>query len=149
MYDIFKSVIESGRYELNDMLTKIDTIWVQGDISEEEKTELVALAQEKANPENSYAPLQKQVNELYEMYETLEKRVAALEGGEPEEPEEYPEWYKWDGLGNCPWQTGSKCTHNEKKWVSKVDNNIWEPGAEGVHETIWEEVVEEQTDGAD
>lgn len=44
MYDVIKNVIESGRYELNDMLKKIDTIWIQGDITEEQKKELVMVA---------------------------------------------------------------------------------------------------------
>ena len=57
MYDIIKSVIESKRYELTNMLTKIDTIWVQGDLTDEQRTELIALAQQNAQPENSYAPL--------------------------------------------------------------------------------------------
>lgn len=37
MYEIVKNVIMSKRYELNDMLKKIDTLWVQGDITEEQK----------------------------------------------------------------------------------------------------------------
>ena len=32
MHDTIKDVINSGRYELNDMLHKIDTLWVQGDL---------------------------------------------------------------------------------------------------------------------
>lgn len=151
MHEIIKNVILSGRYELSDMLAKIDTIWLQGGITEDERTELTVLAQEKADPENSYAPLQRQITTLFENYtelagelKALSDRVTTLEGGsvEPEEPEEYPAWYRWDGIGLSPWNNGSKCNHNGKKWVSHVDNNIWEPGAEGVHETIWEEIEE-------
>ncbi len=46
MYEIIKAVIESGRYELSDMLTKIDTLWIQDDIADDQKTELVALARQ-------------------------------------------------------------------------------------------------------
>ena len=42
MYEIFKNVINSKRYNLDDMLKKIDTLWVQGDITEEQKKELEA-----------------------------------------------------------------------------------------------------------
>lgn len=35
MYEIIKSVIQSGRYELTDMLTKIDTLWVQGSLTDD------------------------------------------------------------------------------------------------------------------
>lgn len=154
MYDIIKQVILSGDYELKNMLTKIDTIWIKNDITEEQRTELIALANENAVPENNYANVQEQINALVSTVNTLttdlkkvKDRVTVLEGGEvdqPEPKEEYPAWYMWDGLGTCPWQTGSKCTHNGKKWESQVDNNIWEPGAPGVHETIWKEVIEEQ-----
>lgn len=87
MYDIIKSVIESKRYELTDMLTKIDTIWVQGDLTDEQRTELVALAQQNAQPENSYAPLQAQIDKAFEQIAALAARVAALEAGESTEPE--------------------------------------------------------------
>lgn len=40
MYQIIKDVLTSGRYELNDMLKKIDTIWLQGDIDDGQKAEL-------------------------------------------------------------------------------------------------------------
>lgn len=160
MYDIIKSVIQSGRFELKDMMKKIDTIWIQGDITEEQKAELVTLAQEKANPENSFAPLQDQINEAFKEIEKLaitvsenikgmsaikeavEKLGGTISPTEPEPEEEYPEWYEWNGIGLCPWQTGSKCTHNGEKYISKVDNNIWEPGAIGVYDNIWEKVTE-------
>lgn len=59
------------------------------------------------------------------------------------EPEEHPEWHAWDGVTSpCPWNKGKKCTHNGRKWESQVDNNVWEPGAQGVHDTIWKEIVE-------
>lgn len=44
MYDTIKDVINSGRYELNDMLHKIDTLWVQGDLDDDQRDELVELA---------------------------------------------------------------------------------------------------------
>lgn len=35
-----------------------------------------------------------------------------------------------------PYMTGDKVSHNDKIWISTVDNNVWEPGAYG-----WDEVV--------
>lgn len=43
MYEIVKSIIESGRYELADMLRKIDTLWVQNELTEEQKKELAGI----------------------------------------------------------------------------------------------------------
>lgn len=145
MYSIIKNVIASRRYELGDMLGKIDTIWLQGDLTDAQRTELVELAQASADPANSYAPLQEQLNAVLDQVKALEERVAALEAGEDPEPapdpEEWPEWYAWNGIGKCPWQNGSKCTRSGVKYISHVDNNIWEPGAAGVHENIWEAVA--------
>lgn len=140
MYIIISNVIKSGNYELNDMLRKIDTIWVQGSLTDEERGELVELAQSNADPARSYAPLQEQINQAVDRIKALEGRMAKLEAGEEPEPEEWPEWYKWDGVGRVPWQNGSKCTHNGVRYISRVDNNVWEPGGEGVHENIWEAV---------
>ena len=53
MYDIVKNVIISGDFRLSDIHTKIDTIWLQGDLTEDERNELIAIPHQYANPENS------------------------------------------------------------------------------------------------
>lgn len=110
MFEIIKNVISEGRYALNDILKKIDTIWIQGDLTDDEKTDLVTMAREHALPENSFAPLQKQIDILAAQVTSLKseielhaKHIEALNttisnlGGEvtePEEPvqEEYPSY---------------------------------------------------------
>ncbi len=138
MYETIKSVIESGRYELSDMLKKIDTIWLQGDISEEQKTELVKQAQEKADPENSYAPLQKQIDNLYEIADRLDTdlktvtdRVTKLEGGEVEPPvdNECPE-YKQPTGSHDAYYKGDKVTFKGKKYICTAPEDyavVWNP----------------------
>lgn len=155
MYNIIKSVIESGRYELTDMLEKIDVIWIQGDITEEQKTELVALAQEKATPENSYAPLQEQINQAFEQIkeltatvnenakgmsaikEAVEKLGGTVTTPEPEPAEEYPEYVQPTGSHDA-YQIGDKITWNGKKYTCKLANCVWNPDA---YPAGWEEVV--------
>jgi len=45
------------------------------------------------------------------------------------------------------WVTGqsyskdAQVAHGGKTWISMVDNNVWEPGAAGVFDSIWKEVV--------
>ena len=159
MYEIVRNVIKSKRYALDDMLKKINTLWVQNDITEEQRKELVALAQANADPEQSNAPLQTQINELAKQQSALNATVTSLNatvqkiketvesGGtvvpepEPEPQEEYSAWEPYNGIPPVKWQTGSKCTHSGKKWESMVDNNVWEPGAFGVGPEIWKEVV--------
>jgi hypothetical protein len=50
--------------------------------------------------------------------------------------------------GEIPaWVTGqsyakdAQVTHGGKTWISMVDNNVWEPGADGVFDNIWKEAV--------
>ena len=50
-----------------------------------------------------------------------------------------PAWEQPDSTN--PYKTGDKVSHNGKIWESKVDNNVWEPGAVGT-ETLWVEVTE-------
>jgi len=46
-----------------------------------------------------------------------------------------PAWEQPDSTN--PYMTGDKVTHNDKTWISTVDNNVWEPGAYG-----WEEITD-------
>ena len=158
MYEIFKNVINSKEYSLEDILKKIDTKWVQSEITDEQRDELITLAQANANPENSNAPLQKQIEELSKKHITLEETVTALSatvqkiketvesGGtvvpEPEPPvtEECPAWEPYNGIPPVKYQVGSKVSHNGKKWESMVANNVWEPGTFGVGVEIWKEI---------
>ncbi|WP_302955140.1 hypothetical protein [Faecalitalea cylindroides] len=101
MYEIIKNVIDSGRFELVDILKKIDTIWLQGDITNEQRDELVELAREKAD-------ISQEVDILAKL-EDHEQRLRKLEEGGSEPSDEYPEyivghWYYKD----------DKITFNEK-----------------------------------
>lgn len=140
MYQIIKNVITSGRYELNDILGKIDTIWVQGDLTDNQRTELIDLARENADPAASYAPLQEQIDQAFAQIKALSERVALLESGErPEpapEPEEWPEFVQPTGAHNA-YAAGDKISYNGKHYVSKIDGNVWSPDA---YPQGWEEV---------
>lgn len=50
--------------------------------------------------------------------------------------EKYPPWSQPIGAHDA-YNSGNTVTHNEKKWVSEYDNNVWEPGVYG-----WKEVIE-------
>ena len=50
------------------------------------------------------------------------------------DPETIPEWIQPDSTN--PYMTGDKVTHNNKTWISTIDNNVWEPGVYG-----WDEVI--------
>ena len=47
--------------------------------------------------------------------------------------EEWPEWVQ--PVGNTDaYAMGAKVTHNSRRWISYVDNNVWEPGVWGWNE---------------
>jgi len=130
MYTIIKSIIISGRYELADMLRKIDIIWLQGDISDAEKDELISLARENAVPENSYASLQNQIDSLYrnmeEMAQSIQDLRMSLESAEPLQ-EEYPAWVQPTGAHDA-YNTKDKMTYTDgKTYICKMDGCVWGP----------------------
>ncbi len=102
------------------MLTKIDTLWVQSSLSDNERTELIALAREGAGVSQSVDVLEKLAD--------LDKRVAALERAgttDPEPGEEYPEYIpgKW-------YYKDDKITHNGQKYVCIAPGGVvcvWSP----------------------
>ena len=59
MYDVIRDVITTQRYVLADMLHKIDTLWAQGDIDVDQRTELIALAQGNADAAQEFNMLAK------------------------------------------------------------------------------------------
>ena len=128
MYDVIKDVINTRRYVLADMLHKIDTLWAQGDIDDEQRTELIALAQGNANTEQ-------EVNVLAKL-EELEQRVRALETGSTEPGEAYPDYVvgKW-------YYSGDKITFEGGKYKCIAPDGVvcvWSPKEYPVY---WELVV--------
>ena len=141
MYEIFKNALK-GNYELVDMLNKIAEYYIKGNLSKEEKEELEDEARTNANPENSYAPLETQLNEEFERIKSLEDRVSALEGIEPEEPsepvEEYPEYVQPTGAHDA-YKIGDKITYNGKHYECTFDGCVWNPDE---YPAGWKEVEE-------
>lgn len=138
MYDIIKTVILSKNYVLEDMLYKINKMWIESAITEEQKTELDNLARENANVENSYAPIQEQINQICFILDSMDNRIKKLKG--TEEPigpaEEYPE-YKQPTGAHDSYKNGDKVTYKGKKYICKMDNCVWSPDT---YPQAWEEV---------
>lgn len=44
--------------------------------------------------------------------------------------EEFPEWVRPIGAHDA-YSKGAKVTHNEERWTSDLDGNVWEPGVYG------------------
>lgn len=129
MYDVIKDVINTRRYVLADMLHKIDTLWAQGDIDDEQRTDLIALAQGNADTTQEMNVLEK--------LKELEQRVRALEESGVAEPgEEYPDYVagKW-------YYNGDKITFESGKYKCIAPAGVvcvWSPTE---YPPYWEMVV--------
>lgn len=129
MFDVILSVINTGIFELSDILVKIDTLWLKGDIDDDQRTELIDASREKADPSASYAPLQEQVDKLAEDLAALAARVTALEGGGKESGEEYPAYVQPTGAHDA-YHNGDKVTYNGTKYTCIAPEGVacvWNP----------------------
>ena len=72
MYQIIKNVLSRGGYNLSAVLSKIDTVWAEGKLSDEQRDELIGLARKGANAEKDI--------DLMAKITELEERIRALEG---------------------------------------------------------------------
>ena len=142
IYQSLKNIILNKGYELRDILYKINLMYLEGEITETQKQELDDLAREYANPENSYVPLQKQIDNIYTQIDRINAEIREIKGEEePEEPtEEYPEYKQPTGAHDA-YKIGDKITYKGKKYICKIDNCVWNPEE---YPTYWEEVVEEK-----
>jgi hypothetical protein len=84
----------------------------------------------------------------YRHYDGLYRVVQAHTTQADWEPGVVPSlWTRVNKSGEIPdWSPGSwakdtQVRHNGKIWLSMVDNNVWEPGAEGIYDNIWKAVV--------
>lgn len=160
MYELIKSVIESRNYELSDIKKKIDIMWLQGDITEEQRTELAQLAESNAKPENTYAPLQEQIdkiaNDLSNLLSQVETNTLAIQAiknkleeegtiipkPEPEPSEEFKPFVQPSGAHDA-YHNGDKVTFNGKKYICIADKGIavvWSPD---VMPSYWSVVEDE------
>lgn len=148
MAAILRNVIRSGGMPLTQVSERIETMYLSGRISGEERTELTELMHEKADPENELGGWKELYEALARKYSELEARVKALESAANKTPEEggeaedgYPAWEPWDGVRE-PYKHGDVVIHNGKTWQNMLESmgNVWEPGAPGVDERYWKEI---------
>lgn len=136
MYKIIKNVIESRDYKLEDILHKINKMYIEDKITESEKSELDNMARSNAKMENSY-DIQKQLDSIFARLEVLESKNAEIE--DVVGPvEEYPEYVQPTGAHDS-YQVGDKVTSNGKKYICEIPNCVWSPET---YPQGWKEVVE-------
>lgn len=140
---ILENVIKSGKFDLARATTLIESGYVAGEYTEEERQELLNLRDQHLKPESQAPEMMQVLLRLEEKYAALEARVAELEKGKADEPgeetETYPAWEPWNGMDNR-YQPGDKVIHNGFVWESRyAGQNTWEPGTLGT-EQLWVKV---------
>lgn len=161
MYEIIKNIIENGIFRVNDLTNKIDTLWAESKLTDEERSQLVQMMAEHLNPASEapelkelYERLSNKVADLEESITDLSGRVKALEAGgslpvdpEPEPGITIPAWEPWDGISD-KYQYGAVVQHNGKYWQDVLVGmqNTWEPGSAGVDERYWKEITKEEAE---
>lgn len=140
MYEEVMKIVDAGSYELVDLLHRIDVLYADAKLSDDEREQLVGAAREHANPEASMAPVMQRVEALEVSVRALESRIAALEGGEggdePEPTEEYPDYVQPTGAHDA-YNTGDKITWDGKRYTCTMDGCVWNPDA---YPAAWEYV---------
>ena len=155
MFNIFKNVIETSDFDLRDILNKIEESYIKSSLSKEEQEELEEMARKHAKPENSYADVQKQIDDLAQKIKELQETVNANAQGmsaikeaveklggtitpPAEQPtEEYPEYKQPTGAHDA-YKIGDKITFEGNKYVCQMDNCVWSPTE---YPTGWKKVV--------
>ena len=77
--EIFLTLIKSGNYNLDELSVKLDKMYIEGKLTEEERDELLLMATDGAKDSAQI--------DLYEKIVDLEHRIVALE------TKDIPEWY--------------------------------------------------------
>lgn len=133
MYDEVMKVIETGGYDLADLLHRIDVLYAGGRLTDEEREALVGEAREKADPTAAYAPVEQRLETLEAWRAGVERRLVAIEAGGdgPEEPEdEYPPYVQPTGAHDA-YHNGDKVTWNGEHYVCTAPSGVacvWDPG---------------------
>lgn len=139
MYEIFKNILNGKDYELVDILNKIDEYYVESKLTKEQKEELEEEARKNANPVNSYADLQTQIDKLADRVTALENKQESTGSEEPTE-EEYPEYVQPTGSHDA-YHVGDKITYNGKHYECIFNGCVWTPDA---YPQGWKEIKESE-----
>lgn len=159
MYEIIKAVIQSGAFVVSDITRKIDTLWAESKISDEERRELSEMMIDYINPSTQapelkelYLQLREELGAVKEEVSTLKAEVAELKGTGGTEPGPGPEttipkWKPWDGISK-DYQAGAVVEHNGKYYKNALEGmqNTWEPGGTGIDDRYWKEITKEEAE---
>ena len=137
MYELIRSVIQAHTFnDSNALLTKMQRLYVEGTLTEEQYTELRAMLYD-AQPTKEY-DVESEIDNIW-----LElRRIANIVDHMPEptpdpDPDpEIPEWVQPTGAHDA-YMMGDKVRYNGYVYESLINGNVWAPD---VAPTCWKVV---------
>lgn len=139
MYEVIKKVIESKKYELSDILRKIDTLWVQGDISDSQKTSLTEFARSNAETKNSIDVLAK-LEEMNKRLTSVEAELKALKADSSDDETETETTVTEYEAGKW-YYAGDKVSFNGSTYICTAPDGmtcVWSPAD---YPAYWEQLL--------
>lgn len=155
MHGILKNMILLKTSAKEVLETKIWTSWAAGNLTDEEKEELLQLVFENLNPQTEapeltelYLRLESKMKSLETEISEMKAEILQLQTGTPAESEDgeiVPEWEPWNGIDN-KYQFGSVVRHFGIYYQDVLENiqNVWEPGT--VDERYWKVITKEEAE---
>lgn len=115
-----------------DKVLEIPSVFPAYEVGKEYKTkDVFSYGLNEVGDPQLYQVMQPHVSRAQDTPDTatsLYKKIGVTEDG-------YAVWVQPLGATDA-YNEGDKVSHNGKRWVSKIDNNVWEPGTVD----YWEEV---------
>lgn len=128
MYDLIMGVIRAHTYkDSNALLGKIQRMYVEGELSEDQYTALRAALTE-AEPVKAY-DTEAEIDALWKEVRRIAAIIEAMPepspGPEPD-PEDIPEWVQPTGAHDA-YMKGDKVRYKGVVYESLIDGNVWSP----------------------
>ena len=141
VYAGFYELIGGRRYDLEDVLHRIDVMYAAGRLTDDEREELYALARENAKAQYDYAT---EIEAIWAAIRALQASVEESSGessdGSSGEADEWPEFKQPTGAHDA-YYTGDKITYNGKHYICVIPENVACTYPPDVYPAGWQEVT--------
>lgn len=132
MFETLRQLISVGGYRLDDMILRIDTMYASGRLDEDERAQLIDLAQTNADQDVFLPSLKERVSALEQRVSTLENAGDASPVGD----DVVPEWVRPTSKDTM-YNKGDLVMFNGKKYQCLKNNVSTSPEEDSFR---WQEV---------
>ena len=127
MYKAMKTLIESGDFRLDALKERLNKLTAHGDLTAEERSELIQMADADHDPLKGMEMKQTVLNHEQRI-KALEAKIDELmnQSGEtvtPDEADEYPEYRQPTGAHDCYWR-GDKMTFEGVRYICDAAEGV-------------------------